>query len=199
MLIGRLRFTIAFLIVMLTANLLASGLGQDLSDEMLKKWGIGHNSLMSGQLFRLITGTFLSHDSGMLVRQFIFAAVVIGYTEWKRGSIQTALLFFSLDIVGTLLLLVSVGLGSGLIDITALNDVGMSIGGFGLIGVIMTMWRRKWLLLVMILLTIVAKLSIAPNLLADGGHALAVCLGFALGQLLLFLKRPPFEQTDRTQ
>lgn len=184
MLILRLRFTILFLLVMLTANLLAGGLGQDLPAEMLSNWGIGHNSLLSGQFFRLITGTFLSHDVGMLIRQFIFAAVVIGYTEWVRGTTQTVMLFFVLDIVGTLLLLLGVGLGAGLIDITALNDVGMSIGGFGLIGVAIASWRAKWLLVALILIAIAAKLTIAPDLLADGGHALALSLGFVLGRVL---------------
>lgn len=179
MVILRLRFTVIFLIVMLAANLLAVGLGQNLPHTMLRDWGIGHNSLLSGEVFRLLTGTFLSHDAGMLLRQFVFAAVVIGYTEWMRGSIQTALLFFGLDIVGTLLLLACVGLaqGTGLIDITAMNDVGMSIGGFGLIGLAITRWRKKWLLLIVILVAITAKLLIAPHLLADGGHALAVVLG----------------------
>lgn len=187
MLIFRLRFTLVFLTVMLIANLLATGLNQNLPYEVLSNWGVGHNSLMSGQFFRLLTGTFLSHDAGMLVRQFIFAAVVIGYTEWLRGTAQTALLFFGLDIIGTLLLLLGVGLGSSLIDVTAMNDVGMSIGGFGLIGVALSTWSRKWLLFTIILVAIAAKLIIAPDLLADGGHAVALILGFVVGQFLLHL------------
>lgn len=181
----RLRFTVVFLIVMLVANLLASGLGQDLPAAMLKAWGVGHDSLLAGDAFRLITGTFLSHDTAMLIRQFFFAAIVIGYTEWLRGSTQTALLFFGLDIVGTLLLLVFVGLGAEVIDVTALNDVGMSIGGFGLIGVALTRWRTKWLLLAVTLIAITIKLTLAPELLADVGHALALLLGFVVGQGLL--------------
>lgn len=190
MLILRFRFTLVFLMAMLAANLLAAGLGQDLPSEMLRDWGIGHNSLMSGEIFRLITGTFLSHDAGMLVRQFIFTAVVIGYTEWLRGTTQTAVLFFGLDIVGTLLLLVCVGAaqGAGLIDITAMNDVGMSIGGFGLIGVALSTWRYKWLLVIVIFLAIAIKLVIAPHLLADAGHVLALFLGFILGQLFALLQ-----------
>lgn len=185
MLILRFRFTLMFLLVMLTANLFTAGLGQNLPSAALNDWGVGHASLFSGEVFRLLTGTFLSHDAGMLLRQFIFAAVIIGYTEWVRGTLQTVLLFFVLDIVGTLLLLVCVGIaqGTGLIDITAMNDVGMSIGGFGLIGVALSTWRRKWLLLIIILVAIILKLIIAPHLLADSGHILALLLGFALGHL----------------
>lgn len=183
MLIFRFRFTLVFLLIMLAANLFAAGWGQDLSSQALRDWGVGHNSLLSGQIFRLITATFLSHDVGMLMRQFVFAAVVIGYTEWVRGSTQTASLFFGLDIVGTVLLLACVSLaqGSGLIDLTEMNDVGMSIGGFGLIGVAISTWRRKWLLLLTLLLAITVKLLIAPHLLADSGHVLALLLGFMVG------------------
>lgn len=199
MLISRLRFTILFLIIMLTANLLATGLSQNLPEEILNDWGVGHDSLMSGQFFRLITGTFLSHDTGMLIRQFIFAAVVIGYTEGVRGTTQTALLFFVLDIVGTLLLLVGVGLGAGLIDITALNDVGMSIGGFGLIGVAISTWRHKWFLFSLILIAITTKLIITPDLLPDAGHALALSLGFAMGHFLVFLERSAAKKIHSTR
>lgn len=186
MLILRFRFTLVFLLVMLIANLLAAGLGGDLPDTMLRAWGVGHDSLRTGEAFRLLTGTFLSHDAGMLMRQLIFAAVVIGYTEWVRGTTQTVVLFFGLDIVGTLLLLACVGMaqGIGIIDIAALNDVGMSIGGFGLIGLALTTWQRTWLLLALILVAITLKLAIAPHLLADGGHVLALLLGVALGQVL---------------
>lgn len=172
--------------VMLAANMLTTGFGQDLPNEALQDWGVGHDSFLSGEVFRLITGTFLSHDTGMLMRQFIFAAIVIGYTEWVRGTTQTALLFFGLDIIGTLLLLVFVGVaqGAGLIDLTAMNDVGMSIGGFGLIGLTLSRRRHKWLLLIVTLAAITLKLAIAPHLLADGGHVLALLLGFTLGKFL---------------
>lgn len=177
----RLRFTILFLIAMLIANLLAGSLDQDLPGEMLEDWGIGHDSLRTGEVFRLITGTFLSHDSDMFIRQFIFAATVIGYTEWTRGTARAVLLFFGLDIAGTLLLLACVGWGAAVVNVTAMNDVGMSIGGFGLIGVAIATWRGKWPLFAAILLAIAVKFTIEPDLLADGGHVLALSLGLVLG------------------
>lgn len=189
MVIVRLRFTALFLLVMLAANWLAVGWGQDLSHEALSDWGVGHNTLLSGDVFRLISSIFLSHDAGMFIRQLIFAAVVIGYTEWRRGSTQTALLFFGLDIVGTLLLLACVGLVQGMvaIDITAMNDVGMSIGGFGLIGLALSSWRYKWGLLSALLVAIAIKLAVDSHILADVGHFLALLLGFALGQIFLII------------
>ena len=76
---------------------------------MLRAWGVGHDSLRTGEAFRLLTGTFLSHDAGMLMRQLILVAITL-------------------------------------------------------------------------------KLAIAPHLLADGGHVLALLLGVALGQVLPLFK-----------
>ena len=180
----RLRFTILFLLIMLIANFLAGSLAQDLPDGILADWGIGHDSVLSGEVFRLITGIFLSHDADMLSRQVVFAAAVIGYVEWTQGSAVTALLFFGLDVAGTAILLACVGWSAGWVDLTSMNDVGMSIGGFGLIGVAIARRRGKWLLLSAILLAIIAKYSIEPDLLADGGHVLALMLGFALNSFL---------------
>ncbi|MFZ1469294.1 MAG: hypothetical protein WAT09_09965 [Paracoccaceae bacterium] len=173
-------FTFLFLATMLAANLLSGSIGQDLPGRILADWGIGYNSVMSGEVFRLITGTFLSHDPGMALRQFLFAATVIGYAEWMQGSARTAALFFGLDIVATLLLLGCIGWGAGVIDLAATNDVGMSIGGFGLIGTIMARWQYAWLWLAATLLAIALKFAVAPEVLADSGHVLALVLGFAL-------------------
>ncbi len=180
----RLRFTILFLVAMLIANLFAGSLGHDLPDRVLTNWGIGRDAVLSGELFRLITGIFLSHDPDMLVRQLAFAAAAIGYTEWTRGTGCTALLFFGLDLAGTLALLACVGWGAGWVDLTSMNDVGMSIGGFGLIGVAIADWRGKWLLLFAVLLAIMVKFSIEPDVLADAGHVLALLLGFAVRRFL---------------
>lgn len=180
----RLRFTMLFLTVMVIVNLLAGSVGHGLPAPVLADWGIGHDSLLSGEISRLITGTFLSHDRDMFLRQLIFAATVIGYTEWVRGTGWAAALFFALDITGMLIILGCVALGAGVIDLTAMNDVGMSIGGFGLIGVAIAGWRRKWLLLCAILSAIAVKFGLAPDPLADGGHVIALGLGFALGAII---------------
>ncbi len=180
---SRLRFTLLFLAAMLVANIATGSIGDDLPHEMLEAWGIGHDALISGDAFRLMTGTFLSHDPDMLLRQFVFAGAVIGYTEWRRGSLRAAALFFGLDLVGTLLLLASIGGSAGLGHLAALNDVGMSIGGFGLIGLAIAGWPRRWLVLGLVVCAIGAKYGLAADPLADLGHILALGLGFAFGSV----------------
>ncbi|MCB2111046.1 MAG: hypothetical protein H6895_13130 [Defluviimonas sp.] len=184
---------------MLLANLAAGSAFDHLPAEVLETWGIGYDSFFSGNAFRIVTGTFLSHDPAMLLRQLVFAGAVIGHTEWRRGSARAAALFFGLDIAGTLALLALTGWSAGLVDLTAVNDVGMSVGGFGLIGVAIAGWDRRWLLLCAISLAIAAKYAISPDPLADLGHILALVIGFALGAILPTLQGSAREETARAR
>ena len=176
----RLRFTLGFLAVMTLANFLAGSLAGDLPQRALADWGISLADLKRGEVFRLMTGTFLSHDSDMFARQFLFAAAVIGYTEWQRGSLRAAALFFFLDILGTLILLPLVG---SIALLAGTSDVGMSIGGFGLIGLAIAGRKRAVFLCAAILAAIALKYGISPDPIADAGHVLALVLGLIAGKL----------------
>ncbi|WP_281969054.1 hypothetical protein [Roseovarius nanhaiticus] len=180
----RLRFTIVFLAMMVSGNLLAGSLAQPLPATVLSRWGIGHDSVLSGELFRLATGIFLSHDPDMLLRQFGLAAATIGYTEWRRGTVWAILFFFSLDLIGTLALITSISLAASWIDLTAANDVGMPVGGFGLIGLAIASSRHSRLLLPTLLGAIAIKFYLEPGVLADGRNVLATSIGYALGAIL---------------
>lgn len=180
----RVPFTLVFLATMVLANYLAGTLSGALPVNILTRWGIGHGTILNGELYRLVTGTFLSHDLGMFLRQFAFAATVIGYVEWKRGSGKAMALFFSLDIVGTVILLGLFLWWQPPEGLPNMYDVGMSIGGFALIGLSIAAMPKRWLLLIGILSAIALKFSIAPDLLADCGHFLALILGFGLGSVL---------------
>ena len=154
-LVMRYRFTLLFLAAMVLANTAAGTLDGELPGEMLEVWGIGQEAVWSGDFVRLLTGTFLSHDVGMFFRQIVFAALTLGYTERVRGSLpaamaffalalgyterargswRTAIAFFALDIGSTLVLLTAVWMLPSLSDVSDLNDVGISMGGFGLVG-----------------------------------------------------------------
>lgn len=184
--LSRLRFTLLFLLAMITANFLAGNFSDDLSLDVLDDWGVGQDSVWAGDLTRLLTGTFLSHDIDMLIRQIIFASVVIGYTEWNWGSIRAAITFFALDIGSTLLLLTAVWVLPSLADVAALNDVGMSMGGFGLIGFITANLRNRFGFFAFAMLGILVKIYFDFEPLTDTGHLIAICIGFVVGQFLRF-------------
>ncbi|WP_181954493.1 hypothetical protein [Pararhodobacter zhoushanensis] len=179
--IRRLPFTLGFLAVMLVANALAGTFAGRIDPEVLAARGIGVAALGDGDLTRFLTATFLSHDLPMLLRQLPFAALVIGAAEWRWGSARTAGLFFGIDLAATLILLAVVALVPALGALEGVTDVGMSLGGFGLIGVWIATRRRAGIMLAAILAAIVVKFSLAPEALADAGHVFALVIGFGIG------------------
>ena len=104
---------------------------------------------MDGELYRLMAATFLSHDFAMFLRQVVFAALVIGFYEFKQGTLRAITMFVVIDIVGTLVVLfLVVGPMTRLdTEVAILHDVGMSAGGFGLIGAIFRSGRWPWVLM----------------------------------------------------
>lgn len=191
----RLPFTLVFLIVMVTANWLAGTFAGMLPPQALTAWGISHQSILNGEAFRLVTGTFLSHDIGMFIRQFFFAAAVIGAYEWLEGTWRAFAVFFAIDVLGTILVLFGilplfVGLPYtvGEADLF-IQDVGMSAGGFGLMGALIAKQRQGRLLLVLTHIVLAVKVWINFEVIADTAHVLCLLLGFAL-QAFLNARRP---------
>lgn len=191
----RLPFTLVFLVVMTLANGLAGTLDGALAPAALVEWGISHRTVIDGDVARLVTGTFLSHDLDMFLRQFVFAAVVIGYFEWHRTTLHAVLTFFSIDTIGTLIVLFGViPLMAAIPDMGhpmawQTLDVGMSAGGFGVIGAILAGWPRKWLLLGGVLVAIGLKVWLDFEVIADSAHAICLVLGFSLERIVQSLIR----------
>jgi hypothetical protein len=186
----RLRFTLSFVLVMIGANGLAGTLSGMLPPQALAAWGISHRALLDGEVFRLVTGTFLSHDLGMFLRQLGFAFAVIGAYEWLEGTWRAMAVFFSIDSLGSLLVLfVVLPILSGPASILSetelfVHDVGMSAGGFGLIGALVARHRANALLLALLLAGIGLKAAIAFEPIADTAHGLCLILGFGLQSIL---------------
>ncbi len=186
----RLPFMLTFLLVMASFNWLAGTFSGILPQHALTAWGISHHSILNGEVFRLMTGTFLSHDFGMFVRQFCFAAVVIGAYEWGEGTWRALAVFFTVDILGSLLVLFGVlpllvGLHYTVGEAELLtHDVGMSAGGFGLLGAILANRPRRWLMLSLATLGILGKMWLDFEPIADTAHLLCLFLGFGLQTFL---------------
>lgn len=182
----RLPFTLVFLAIMTFANWLAGTLNGALPPEALIEWGISHLTVIEGDVARLVTGTFLSHDLGMFLRQFVFAASVIGYFEWYHSTLRAVLTFFFVDILGTLIVLFGMvplvtsiaEMGHPMAQQTL--DVGMSAGGFGLIGAILAGWPRRGLLVCAVMVAIAVKVRMNFEVIADSAHAICLLLGFAI-------------------
>ncbi len=188
----KLRFTIVFLIIMLVANMAAGTLGGALPKTALAQWGISYKSVLEGDLLRLLTGTFLSHDLAMFLRQFLFAAGVIGYYEWRTGTLRAAVMFFSIDIIGSVVVLF------GILPVLASFDrphvfqeldVGMSAGGFGLIGAILCLTRHRWAWFGLALIAISCKIWFRFEIIADSAHLLCLFLG-VFAQMILSQRHP---------
>ncbi|MFZ5963036.1 hypothetical protein ACOXXX_08815 [Thalassococcus sp. BH17M4-6] len=179
--LGQLRFTLVFLGIMLGANALAGTFSGQIDPLVLAARGIGVDAIGGGDPSRFLTAIFLSHDLPMLLRQLVFAATVIGAAEWRWGTWRAAALFFGIDLSATLILLATVALVPVLDSLAGVTDVGMSMGGFGLIGVLVATGRLRWVGLAAILALVAAKYAVAPEPLADLGHVIALLIGAAIG------------------
>lgn len=184
----RLPFTFSFLVTMILANYGAGTFGGGLSARSLEVFGFGARALSSGEVWRFATAIFLSRDPGMLLRQLLFAASVIGAYEWREGWRDAAGMFFSTDLLASaataLALLLALGLGAAGHGLAAW-DVGMSGGGFGLIGALVAgMRRRRGIVLSGLIVALAAKAWIDPEPVADLLHPVALFVGYALHRAL---------------
>lgn len=182
-------FTPVFLMTMLAANLYLGVPGGELSGSDLADFGVNLTSLAQGEWLRLFTGSFISHDADMLVRQLLLAAVAIGSFEWRYGPLRAAAMFFFLDVLGTLLLMFGVVMLIELLDVNGLSglsdsyDVGMSAGGFGLIGA--SLYHLNWRGWAMAagLTALAVKALLFPEPIADLAHLMMLPTGFLVEAL----------------
>lgn len=179
----RLLFMPVFVGIMLISNTRLGVVFEDLRFSDLASYGVSLTRLEQGEWYRLISGSFLSHDTGMLIRQVLLATAAIGWYEWHQGTRRAILMFFTLDISGTLILMF--GLINGL-DWAALGsmsnladtfDVGMSAGGFGLIGASLYHLHWRGIAMAGLMTLFVAKLIFLPDPIADFAHLLMLPLG----------------------
>lgn len=179
-----MRFTLGFLGVMFAANWAVGGLWRDLPPAALARWGISHDDLARGEVWRLLTANFLSKHPRMLLDQISFTLCIIGWFEWRHGSLRAFAMFFVTNTAGFLLTLFwVVGMLKGYpadpgLDI--MRDIGMSAGGFGLVGAILADLPRKWLLLGGAMVLLGVKFFFLPDPIADIAHPITLVLGFAL-------------------
>lgn len=184
--LARLPVTCGLLAAMIAARRATGPLMGPLPAEALSRWGLSLETVAAGEIHRLATSTFLSHDGRMFVRQLAFAAAVTGAHEWREGSRRTLTTFALTDLVGSALVLAVVVAplarlpGGHHADLPRTLDVGMSAGGFGLLGSLTAGSTRPRLALGLAVAGVGIKLALAPDVIADGAHLLSLVTGHAL-------------------
>lgn len=182
-----LPLTLGFLAAQAAANAWAGTFHAPLSPELLQRWGVGVEAVLGrGEVWRLATATVLAHDPGMLARQVLFAAGAFGVHEALWGWRRTAGIFAGVDVGATLVVLgVLAALMPGTEGAATLHDVGMSAGGFGLLGSLLAGWRRGPAILAAGLAALLLKVAVVFDPIADGVHVVALLGGFGLHRRLL--------------
>ena len=185
--LSKLRFTLLFLIVMLAANLAVGSLLKQPSYPWFQEdFGIGYDSLMRGEIYRLLTSIFLSRRIFMYADQVIFTLATIGVYEYICGTWRAVWMYFAINTAGLLLTLFAVikplallGIGP-FASVLAANDIGMSAGGFGLVGAMASFTRWPKTLLALVLLGMAIKPFLHADPIADTGHIVTFLVGFGL-------------------
>lgn len=184
----RFKMTIAFLAIMVLANYYTGSWSTVLPKIHLQQFGISLDTVSNGELGRLFTSTFLSHHSGMFVRQIFLAAFSIGIHEWHFGWLKTLVIFTSVNLLSTLglFVLLPIFFSQNLTEVSSQFDVGMSAGGFGLIGSLTfgIFGKQKFQLLFVVFSGLLLKLIFFPDVIADSVHVMAFPMGFGIAWLL---------------
>lgn len=183
----RLPFTISFLSLMVAANIAAGVVDGELEPKTLNALGFGLRALSNLELWRFVTAIFLSHDAGMFVRQLVFATLVIAACEWREGTTRTTIFFVVTDVsaslltAGALWIVLSMSGTEGTPMLASL-DVGMSGGGFGLLGVLCAgLGRGRGAVAIgIVLIGLLLKPVFAADPLADILHPVAFLVGLSL-------------------
>ena len=183
---GGLPVTVGLLGAMLGARLATGPLLGQLPPHQLRRWGVSLDRLAAGEVHRLATSSLFSHDGAMFLRQLAFAGAVTGLHEAREGSGRTLRRFAIADIAGTALTLVLViaplARTKGRDDLRSTFDVGMSAGGFGLLGALMAGQRGGPALLGITAAGIGLKAVKSLEPIADAAHLISLAIGASLGR-----------------
>jgi hypothetical protein len=116
---------------------------------------------------------------------------VIGYYEWCHGTEQAFVMFTGINVLGLVVVMF------GVLPMLAILmpkrttrplhslDVGMSAGGFGLIGAILVAFPYAPALLLAAVLAIGVKILRKFEVIADTAHLVCLLLGFAAQMMLM--------------
>ena len=203
--IRRFPFTIS----LLAAVCIASGLSQCLPGRLPSAWsadyGFAPKHFVSGDLLRLITSIFLTHDGLHFGFAVTMILLVVAWSESAFGSLTTLCIFASSHLTSMLAFAIGVGalqwtyLSQTLSALYDFHDVGPSAGYYGCLGALLvaSKWSyRQWItigLLVVLILRIAISVKSMPEshavMSADIVHLFATLVGMAIQSMGLTSKR----------
>ncbi len=192
----QLKVSLLLILSILVCSAATIGANGILHPDNASSLGLAPRHLVSGELIRVFTSVFLTHDFRHLAVAILMVFLAVGWCELTLGP-KTALWTFCLShVTSVLIFTVSIGVlhwmrvGQTISTLYALHDVGPSAGYYGcLMRTILSvqMQRRKaWALSLFAILSARAAVSLLQmpdsqiGLSSDFVHLIAVSVGVIL-------------------
>ncbi|MFD4355098.1 bifunctional lysylphosphatidylglycerol flippase/synthetase MprF [Nocardia sp. NPDC058518] len=189
--IRRVPFTLGFLVVVAILGLATGGLWRRLDE---RSWfpdiAYGWPPLTEGKFWTPLSGWFFGLTPFQYFCMVVVFAGAVGWTEWRLGTVRTALVCLSGQLIGVLGASVTVGLLAhthlGWADrLSEVRDVGFTTAAISALAAVSASLRSPWRLRVRAV--VMAHVSITflfESTFADLMHLIAVAVWLPAGEKL---------------
>ncbi len=198
-LIRQFAFTLLLILSISLCSAATSRSDGSLYPDNVSNLGLAPRHLVSGELVRVITSVFLTHDWSHLTAAVVMASLAVGGCEFTLGT-KVAVCTFSLShLTSVLIFAVGIGflhwmqLGQTISTLYSLHDVGPSAGYYGCLSRTIVASkipsRRMWTISLFAVLTVRTLVSFFQmpdsqiRLSADVVHLIAASVGVVLHAL----------------
>ncbi len=193
--------TALFLVIFVVGIFTGTVLGHGIPASMQNTWGTGPQKIFEGKWWTIFTMVFFCNDAFMLYGVILAGVPILAMAESRLGTFTTMAVYWIVQLVIWLLVAVIFrflmvrGIAPGP-EVYPLTDIGLSVGLFGVIGVLVVALNRSpeaarhWQTIALeagVPLYLVLKWILMPEWLADTGHWLALIIGLVIGLLFLSL------------
>lgn len=203
--IRRYPFTISLLAAVCIAAGLAQGLPGSLPADWSSNYGFAPRHIVSGDLLRLITSVFLTHDGLHFGFAIAMILLIVVWSERTLGSLNTFCLFSLSHLTSMFAFAIGVGalqwtyLSQTVSTLYDFHDVGPSAGYYGCLGALLVTSKLTYRqsITVGVLAVLMLRIAISARsmpeshdvLSADIVHLFAMLAGMAIQSMGLTPKR----------